>query len=73
MTKRTADGVLEELSALLMGYLRELTEIDSTDENYAFVCGEKTAFVECLEVIQSWEKADRTGLNFDIERCVSLI
>ena len=32
-----------------------------------FLEGEKFAYVECLEMIQEWEKADEYGLDYDIE------
>lgn len=33
-----------------------------------FVCGEQTAYVECLEILQHLRSAERYGLDFDIEK-----
>ncbi len=33
-----------------------------------FICGERTAYVECLEIIQAGLDAEEYGLNFHIER-----
>ncbi|MBS5023627.1 MAG: hypothetical protein KH054_10795 [Firmicutes bacterium] len=49
-------------------YLRELSE----KENDEFGYGEKTAYVECLEIIQQWEKAKENGLDYEIEKFFSL-
>ncbi len=42
-----------------------LDKIHSIEESYNK--GLKTAYVECLEVIQNWEYASLFGINFDIE------
>ena len=47
----------------LLIYVEELSEI-YIDQ---FVYGEKTAYVECLEILQLWEESATHGLNFDIE------
>ena len=60
---RTAEEVLEYMKELLEVYLAELNGY----EKNAFAYGEKTAYVECLEVIQLWEKAQTFGLDYDIE------
>jgi len=49
-----------------MYYLEELKEIRESDSNQ-FAFGEKIAYIECLEMIKNWEKADNNGLNIDIE------
>ncbi len=46
--------------------LYELSDI-SDCPSQAFDFGQKTAFVECLEMLQLWEKAKDGILNFDIE------
>lgn len=52
--------------------LKELQEIKSDDENQ-FAYGEKTAYAECLEWLQTvWEDAKKNGLDFDIEKVYSL-
>lgn len=65
MEKMTASQTLKYIIGLLTYYL----ENDKTDNPSIseFIMGERTAFVECLEIIQLWKSADRHGLNFDIE------
>lgn len=54
------------MSELLLCYLEELA--DSKVDGDQFVYGEKTAYTECLEVIQYyWSQAKRHGLDFNIE------
>lgn len=58
-----AKEVLIYLTETLLVYLDELSAayIDP------FTYGEKTAYVECLEIVQLWEEAKAHGLDFDIE------
>ena len=44
-------------------FLDELNAIPRND----FTIGEMTAYVETLEILQRWEKANRHGLDFVIE------
>ena len=32
-----------------------------------FTYGEKTAYAECLEIIQLWEESESNGLDYEIE------
>ncbi len=58
----------EEVLKYLIGYLELcLDELYEAEEN-DFVYGEKTAYVECLEIIQTWSKAKSSGLDYDIEK-----
>lgn len=59
---RTAEGILEYLIGLLEYYLKELNSIEGD-----FFVGEKYAYVECLEIIQEWEMANKLGLDYNIE------
>ncbi|MBQ8428034.1 MAG: hypothetical protein IJX18_02135 [Clostridia bacterium] len=61
MEKKNAAEILSYLERLLTEYLEELAEITSTDKNQ-FAYGEKTAYVECLEIIQQWD-ASTWGLQ----------
>ena len=63
---RTSEETLAYLLELLLFYLEELKKAKETDVN-KFFYGEKTAYIECLEIIQFWDKAKGYGLNFDIE------
>lgn len=58
-----AKEILIYLIETLLIYLKELSEVD-TD---LFAYGEKTAFVECLEILKYWDEAEFYGLDFDIE------
>lgn len=61
-----ADEVLEYITELFLSYLDEL-ESFSTDDADGFIEGQKTAYSECLEIIQQWEHSAECGLDFDIE------
>ena len=59
------------LIELLLLYLDELKEIkDGSASPFAY--GEKTAYTECLEVLQQWDGANRNGLDFDIKKSPAL-
>lgn len=71
--KKTAEQVLKHIIGLFIEYLEELQRAcDEMPEN-DFVFGEKTAYVECLELIQDWESADEFGLDFDLEERFTLL
>lgn len=63
---RTAEGILIYLAELILFYMEELKEANKTDSNQ-FCYGEKTAYIECFELICCWNKAEEYGLNFNIE------
>ncbi|MBR1967906.1 MAG: hypothetical protein IKA11_00735 [Clostridia bacterium] len=60
--KKTAEEILVTLIDLFTYYLDEINDIKTS-----FVHGEKTAYVECLQIIQGWEFAERYGLIGEIE------
>lgn len=62
----TAEEILVYLMRLLLFYVEELKEANKTDTD-KFCYGEKTAYIECLEVISCWDKAEQYGLIFNIE------
>ena len=64
MDKLSAVETLEYIIELFVCYLEELSADNTADE---FACGEKAAFTECLEIVQLWEHAQDSGLNFDLE------
>ena len=47
--------------------LEEIASLDEKDLASQFQRGQETALVECLELIQRWEKASENGLDFNIE------
>lgn len=60
------------LKELLLFYLDDLKDVTDS-QSTLFEYGEKTAYTECLEVLQLWEHAARYGLDFDIEKKYPLI
>lgn len=66
MQKKTANELLIFLISLLTAYLEELSSSSALDADL-FCYGEKTAYAECLELLQQWEFAKTNGLNFDVK------
>ena len=62
----TSDETLLRLMLVLINNLNELKNVKNVPKQ-AFQYGEKTAYVECLELIQDWENASQFGLGYDIE------
>ena len=62
----TADEVLFKMINILIRNLGELKEFQDVP-GQAFQYGEKTAYIECLEILQQWEKASELGVGFDVE------
>ena len=56
--------VLGCLIQTLQTNLDEITESSRDDE---FVCGEVYAYLECLEIIQTWNGAEEYGLCGNLE------
>ena len=67
MQKKNANELLVSLISLLTSYLEELSFSSATDKDL-FCYGEKTAYTECLELLQQWEFAEKNGLDFDVEQ-----
>ena len=64
--KLKAEETLQLAIGTLLSYLDELWNVkDGPDTEFLY--GEKTAFVECLEMLQLWEESEDNGLNFVIE------
>ncbi len=66
----TAEQVLASLIDTIETSLTEILEIDFKNE---FVVGEWYAYIECLEVILSWKKAKKFGLDYDPETKFNII
>lgn len=62
----SAEEILKYMKDLLIYYLDMLGDISEHGKE-PFLYGEKTAYTECLEIMQSWEKAKEIGLDFNIE------
>ena len=62
-----AKEVLEYMAERLLEYLQELRDTKPDDAD-CFGYGERTAYTECLEMIQLWENAKQVGLDFNIEK-----
>lgn len=66
MGKENSEDLLKKMIKLLVLYLEELLEFKDI-ESEQFQYGERVAYTECLEWLQSWEKAEINGLDFEIE------
>lgn len=67
MGTKSAEEVLEMMIRTLLVYIEELFEYkDTKDQQFQY--GERSAYTECLEWIQSWRYAKINGLDFDIEQ-----
>ena len=60
---RSAETVLNYMKEVIESNLDEL----NGHEEDEFCYGGKTAYVECLEIIQEWEGAKRVGLDYNVE------
>lgn len=58
----------EEILIYIINRLKLCLKELNTKEADEFMYGEKTAYLECLEIIQLWEKAKLYGLDYDIEK-----
>ena len=67
----TAEEILIEMIELFQEYLKEIQETGKDKEGFLY--GEKTAYVECLEIIQQWSKANKYGLSYKIEERFPLL
>lgn len=67
MQKNDSKEILQRLIALLLTYLDELSNYKNVDGEQ-FQYGARTAYTECLELIQQWKYAKQNGLDFDIEK-----
>ena len=66
--KLNAEETLEYLICVIKENLNELYGTLPLCADAHFVHGEKTAYVECLEILQFWEKAEDRGLSGAVER-----
>lgn len=69
MKKYNSDQTLTQFVHLLLEYLDEINDPIGSYENPDFVLGTKTAYVECLEIIQErWEGCSDCGMPENIEK-----
>lgn len=66
--KLSAEETLKYLIGVIKENLDELYHILPNTEDKNFVHGEKTAYVECLEIMQYWERSEEHGLCGVIEK-----
>lgn len=66
MKPLSAVETLRYIIELFLDYLENLSGAHCPGKEQ-FISGERTAYVECLEIIQFWEHARKYGLDFDIE------
>ena len=54
--------------------ISNLNELDTpSDGDEQFICGERTAYVECLEILQTWKYAKKHRLDFNVEQRFPLL
>lgn len=69
MKKYSGKQTLVMLVKLLLDFLDEINEPLEHYDNGDFVLGRKTAYVECLEIIQEkWVEGAAHGIPADIEK-----
>ncbi len=69
MQKYSGEQTLAQLVELLLDFLDEINEPIESYSNADFVLGRKTAYVECLELIQEiWINGAAHGIPEDIEK-----
>ncbi len=62
--QRTTDKIIQRIKEYLERCLDELYEETETND---FIYGAKSAYVECLELLQSLKSSKRLGLHYNIE------
>lgn len=65
--KFSAKRTLRYMAAVLLEYLEELKEACAADED-GFAYGEKTAYIECLELLALWKGAEDAMGGEEIEK-----
>lgn len=70
MNCESSEEVLQYITDRLIDYLdNDLSEQPECYDDWEFVFGEKTAYVEVLEMIRErWDHASDNGLDFEIEK-----
>ena len=56
------------LITLIQTITQNLEELASLKRKNSFVYGEKTAYVECLEILQMWQGAPSQNLNYNVQQ-----
>ncbi len=64
-TEGKASKILIYLAKKIEDYLNQLNAKNIGIDDFSY--GEKTALVECLEIIQLWDEAKQAGLDYVIE------
>ena len=64
-SEEKASKILIYLANKIEDYLNQLNAKDVENDEFSY--GEKTALVECLEIIQLWDGAKQAGLDYVIE------
>lgn len=65
--KKSSDDLLKAMIEMLLVYIAELFPYKDV-EGEQFQYGERVAYTECLEWLQTWEYAEINKLDFDIEQ-----
>lgn len=63
----------QTLKQLIQTIEAGLTELRGENFKNEFIVGEWYAYVECIEIITRWNKAEENGLNYDPETKFNII
>ncbi len=58
----------ETLKNMIKALTTCLLELEGCREKTDFLYGERTAYVECLEWLRSWQHAKENGLDYEVEK-----
>ena len=61
-----------ELLIYMIRYIENSIEETGSERGNEFVEGERTAYVECLEILSFWRRAKEHGLDYEIEKRFTL-
>lgn len=62
-----AEEVLKYMIVLFKSELEDLNGLEESKNERGVFYGMKTVYVEALEIIQGWDRAEQFGLDFKIE------
>ena len=67
MQKFPAEEILVMMMDCLISNLEESLEAEQEGDFTEFANGARNAYVEMMEMLQQWEKAEEYGLSWDVE------
>lgn len=63
----SSECTLMYLIEILTAELKDVNELQEAQDERSVFYGMKSVYVEVLEILQQWDRAESCGLNFDIE------